>query len=412
MGHKYSLIMLTFAFGIWRRILQLISASHFYLFASYNPQYWKSIEGCEIVHRVWGKCTVGKVDLAQKIVFIQDRKVALEFFRDDVIKEFWLPTEIVEKITQFAKQKEEETKLAERIRIDLERSRILEEHYGKQDILNKMRAEMWKESEEKRQRELARLKFEREREQEEAIRIAQLVKELSQKRVNLISNFCSYKMITGLVHFTRTKNLTNIIKHGLLCREVLSEWSVSERPIFNDSLRLDGHLDAICLSISFPNYRMFYKLNNNAQDEWVVLVLKPSLLWELDCAFYEKNAASASVSKIPLANRKLYDSLEKMFVDTEQFSRDELGLPSYYTTNPQAEVLVFDPIPVTYIREVHFYSNSEMNSWNVFNNQYGALPFVVSNEYFKPRFDYAKWQGAQEYLPEPPEFDDYIPEYY
>ncbi|ABQ25481.1 hypothetical protein Gura_1280 [Geotalea uraniireducens Rf4] len=85
--------------------------------------------------------------------------------------------------------------------------------------------------------------------------------------------------IAHLIHFTRFENLNSILQHGIRPRQVLD--AGGEEYIFNDELRLDGCLDAVSLSISFPNYKMFYPYR--CQDysiNWAVLRLKSSILWD------------------------------------------------------------------------------------------------------------------------------------
>ncbi|WP_438451062.1 DarT ssDNA thymidine ADP-ribosyltransferase family protein, partial [Listeria monocytogenes] len=48
---------------------------------------------------------------------------------------------------------------------------------------------------------------------------------------------------------------------------------------------------------------MFYryrKQKGNELEEWVVVVIHPSVLWELPCAFCTTNAASNRVSNVPI----------------------------------------------------------------------------------------------------------------
>ena len=66
------------------------------------------------------------------------------------------------------------------------------------------------------------------------------------------------KRIDTLYHFTRTENLENIFQYGIIPREVLDRRRIKSS--YNDEFRYDDCLDAVCTSIEFPNYKMFYKL--------------------------------------------------------------------------------------------------------------------------------------------------------
>ena len=71
----------------------------------------------------------------------------------------------------------------------------------------------------------------------------------------------------------------------------------------NDCLRLDGHKDAVSLSIAHPNDRMFAKYRwQDLQQKWAVLVLDPSILWLLPTAFNRHNAADKRMSSLSATN--------------------------------------------------------------------------------------------------------------
>jgi hypothetical protein len=159
--------------------------------------------------------------------------------------------------------------------------------------------------------------------------------------------------------------------------------------VVNDELRLDG-TDAVCVSIGFPNYRMFYRYRQaNQQEDWVVVVLHPSALWELPCAFCVTNAASARVFTVPLAERSGLPALQALYADFDDKVRANLNLPNHLPTNPQAEVLMLNGVPPSYIRGV-LVPNQAMKV------QIQALhqgTMVWSNsDFFAPRTDYTHWK--------------------
>jgi hypothetical protein len=185
------------------------------------------------------------------------------------------------------------------------------------------------------------------------------------------------------------------MQNGLINRKELSRLSETEQPVFNDHERFDGHSEAICLTISYPNYRMFYKLNNNNPAEWALILINASILSELDCAFCYDNAASSIISRIPLANRRKFEALEQMFRDTKAVSRKEIGVPVHFPTNPQAEVLVFNPIPSKYIKCIHFRTLEAMKKMNISELLPEGISLEVNDTYFKPRHDWHAWQTSQ-----------------
>ena len=124
-------------------------------------------------------------------------------------------------------------------------------------------------------------------------------------RQSQLQQICTERHIRTLIHFTRIENLSSILQQGLLGRSFLEKRG---QPFeWNDEQRLDAHKEAVCLSISFPNYQMFFSVRerkkkaNEANDsQWIVLLLDANILWELDCAFFQENAASNTAnSRIP-----------------------------------------------------------------------------------------------------------------
>ena len=218
-------------------------------------------------------------------------------------------------------------------------------------------------------------------------------------RTSSIKQICHDRGIKILFHFTHIENLRCILGEGLLSRETLEtiRGLLKKSPRFNDQDRLDKHPDAICLSIGFPNYKMFYRYRSKNPSQWVVLLLDAKLLWELDCAFCQENAASNAVRNIPLENRKHPDALNNMFKEYYRtISRQSLSIPDHYPTYPQAEVLVCNPIPVAYIKKVHFCEKTALEQWCFSNSEMDAKTFLASKQYFRPRSDWKVWNETEE----------------
>lgn len=196
--------------------------------------------------------------------------------------------------------------------------------------------------------------------------------------------------IEYFVHFTNVTNLPNILTYGLLARDTLDyNWIDYD---FNDELRLDDISNSISLSITSPNYKMFYKLRSeNPSKNWVVLILNACEVFKLDCAFCHTNAANSFISNTSIDSRKTYTSFENMFSESHgQLSREQLKLYDNETTDPQAEVLVLDNIPSSAIQFAVF------NRY-IIKNQYENLfigtniSYATDQGYFAPRRDYSFW---------------------
>jgi hypothetical protein len=211
-----------------------------------------------------------------------------------------------------------------------------------------------------------------------------------------IREICLQRGITKVVHFARVVNLRSILEKGLLSRSALEQLPMTERPIFNDDVRADGHRDAISVSISFPNYKMFYKLRKADESAtWAVLEIDASILWERSCAFCSTNAADRSMSQIPISERMTATSFEHMFSDMSEKPRSMLGIQSHFPTNPQAEVLVFGKIETSRIDTICFLDDTSMRQWLGQHRENRNHPAVtIQPWYFEPRSDYIHWLAA------------------
>ena len=170
--------------------------------------------------------------------------------------------------------------------------------------------------------------------------------------------------IVEVVHFTRLTNLASILTYGLVPRAWIHLLRPRTEPVLNDRHRLDGEPRANCLSVSSPNYRLFWRLRQDeggGEDYWVVLSLHSQILWTRRCAFCVTNAADRIVTNTPLARRCGVAAFRSMFEDyappgcapEDVVRREALVLSSGSTTSPQAEVLGFDRIEPNLIRVVY-----------------------------------------------------------
>lgn len=286
-----------------------------------------------------------------------------------------------ERLIGEAKQQEE----ARKAEIARERDRLRNEA----DQMEAARKEM--ELQRLRQESLDRERRQKE-EEERLLRNNELEKLIhAEKRSREIREFCERRNIRTLIHFTRIENLRGILTHGLLSRAELERKRLDPSPIFNDQKRVDGLKDGISLTISYPNYRMFYKLTQGKYGDWVVILLDASVMWNLACAFNSENAASNTMRALSLESRKEYGQLVRMFSDCSQNTRDKLRIPDYYTTDPQAEVLVFERIPTSCIQEIHFLDPHKMAAWRGQNPDSWRDTFRYELKFTRSRSDYEAW---------------------
>lgn len=195
--------------------------------------------------------------------------------------------------------------------------------------------------------------------------------------------------IKHVLHFTQATNLQSIFKYGLL--PVSEHFQEGISAVTNDTLRLDFCHGATSVSLSYPNYKLFYRFRQETSADWAVLFIKPDILWEKECAYCFENAASANVANQTIQERKSEASFRRMFAEVpNKPQRSILGLHKSFTTNPQAEVLVFGEIQPAYIWGVAFANKFEHEKYKV------HLPEGVQSEVvswvFDGRKDYIHWQ--------------------
>lgn len=197
--------------------------------------------------------------------------------------------------------------------------------------------------------------------------------------------------ITYLLHFTKYSNFPSIMANGLLRRSELDRRGMAYN--FNDDMRLDGHPDSLSVSIGFPNYRMFYPARQKyTEDTWVVLVLSTDVLIQKSCAYYAKNAATGCYAGIPPATMQNEAAFDAMFADIDGVKRDTLDIPTDCTTDPQAEVLVFDDIEPHYITGVATQNKAQEQDIRREYPQFNDDNAQHFPSLFKARKDYKHWQ--------------------
>jgi len=158
---------------------------------------------------------------------------------------------------------------------------------------------------------------------------------------------------------------------------------------------------SVSFNISFPNYRLFYKLQERMGFDWVVLLFDVNLLINQPFYFFPYPAANLIYSErfsteISPFLQKI-QSFEKLFSDSENIKRSILEIPNHYTTNPQSEILTFSKIPMQSLREVHFFNDYKFNQWFLQNADFALSMdkniWHTGLTYFSPRCDYIHWKS-------------------
>lgn len=204
---------------------------------------------------------------------------------------------------------------------------------------------------------------------------------------NEVRNIINRREITALLHFTRTDHLASIFRNGIV--PIAQARDNNLDVIVNDVNRFDRRTDASSLSVSFPNYKMFFKyrsLEENRGVNWAVLAISPSVLIDNYCLFCKYNAADARMSNQPNEALENASAFESMFDEQDDISRSELKVKNKEPTDVQAEVLVYGVIPPEKIIGAYF-SNPSVLRDNA--HHFGTRKLVVNSNIFSKR-DYGR----------------------
>lgn len=219
---------------------------------------------------------------------------------------------------------------------------------------------------------------------------------------NRIEEIIKKRKIPYLVHFTRIDNLNSILKNGLV--PVCLQQKKNILSIHNDDRRIDAQLDCTSCSVGFPNYKLFYTFRELKYPGtmWVTIVINTDILFSpTNIKYYCYTNAAAVFPKIKNVKELCTaTSFEKMFCElitqkeNKIINRSSLQIDDYYTTDPQAEILISDIIEPKYIKGICF---QKQNDIEYFIKNNGAklisqYQYRIFTNYFDARKDYMYWK--------------------
>lgn len=175
-----------------------------------------------------------------------------------------------------------------------------------------------------------------------------------------------------LYHFTQLTNIRSIMDNGILPVSMLKNNRINYNN--NDSERYDGNLKATSISISFPNWKMFYSVR--MQDEnckWAVIELSVDMLDHNIFECYSTNAARGH------GEAKVHKGSDLFGGSNDEFPED-----------PQAELLVEGRIDPRYITKIYV-NDSESRS-----KLHGISKPVEINSHFFSRREKDACKSKQE----------------
>ncbi len=190
------------------------------------------------------------------------------------------------------------------------------------------------------------------------------------------------KGIGHLYHFSPIENAPSILNMGILSRKYANDIKL---PIMTtDPNRRDGKLDMISASISYPNYKMRYKLEQSGMNLVIYDISPKILLAKLDTEFYYTNAANAIFALYDKEELKSNAAFASMFDKTNR----EPNLPYNYPTDPQAEVLINHRISKDYINMLILPTS---DSYLERLCEEADMDHVVTRKLSLPRCDWRRW---------------------
>jgi len=190
------------------------------------------------------------------------------------------------------------------------------------------------------------------------LNLAEIISELAiEARVAVredIPRFLVARNISSLFHFTSIKNLESIAANGFMGRESLRTRDLNFTP--SDQIRFEPILDGVCFSLSRPNYYMAARKIISGH-EMVLLELQG--LNELLTNF--NFVASPGNFGSPVLKRKI-ESWPEEFIGGQGLMnlfknpgvRKKYSIPSFEPTDPQAEIIVLEAIPWSFVKKIYF----------------------------------------------------------
>ena len=215
----------------------------------------------------------------------------------------------------------------------------------------------------------------------------------SNEEIVALKKIVQERNIEHLIHFTRYENLESILENGIMTKDNLKTLKLDFCE--NDRARFDGYENSISLSVSSPHFVMFWKYKKGFIDAkgWVVIDIKPDVIWEYYCIFCKHNAADSKTIKRNRDDLYNIKSFEEMFLDDSTDTRLKENLGDCDPTDYQAEVLVFNNIPIKHIQAIYFENEDLLE---IAESKYNKD--VASNINFdmaEPLFTWGRvtWQG-------------------
>lgn len=159
--------------------------------------------------------------------------------------------------------------------------------------------------------------------------------------------------------------------------------------LVTDLMRLDGELDAVCLSIHSINGQMFDAKKRQYGGEWLILEIDASILWTHSCRFCRTNAAATEMRRHggflggPWAFSTMFEDRAVSLSDGRSY-RSVFQRADCQPTDQSAEVQVFNSISPDAIVGVTVRNQSVKNELETLMHEVGQVrPVEVYEDIFR-----------------------------
>lgn len=152
------------------------------------------------------------------------------------------------------------------------------------------------------------------------------------------------RKITRVYHFTQARALSHILGPvgGVASTSYLKD-NHADIVSVTDAHRLDNRQSHISCSIQYPN--VWYLKNairrEHTFEDWVLLIIDPSVLWRPNTLFSPVNSATAHGSHL----KQGLEAFEIMYADesigNRKYQRTQ-NMPDCYPTDGQAEAMIYN----------------------------------------------------------------------
>ena len=209
-----------------------------------------------------------------------------------------------------------------------------------------------------------------------------------------IPGYLSIQNISRLFHFTSIYNLESIVTNGFLGRDSLGKLNLKFIP--SDNNREEPLIDGICFSLSRPNTYMAARKILNGQ-ELILLELTgvDRILKNYNFVVSPGNFGNSLLKKKIMSwPEEFVGAQGLMNLFKSQEIREKYLVPSYEPTDPQAEIVILERLPWSYVDRIYFPNSAEYSVTEHIRGIVRKLPLgVVLQSQMKDVFPEIDWRN-------------------